>query len=144
MPVPSRKFTMRKTGTRGRPGKNPPRATKKAAHRSASTPAIKEMQTPAPRKPRQPAGFGRAGSGRRQLNSVLAAQLETISNELQSIAGLRREIEELRARIDVLNEAVDALIKANHGRAIFAEKEPQPAPQDAETEPRQTEDMGVL
>ena len=144
MPVPPRKSTTRKTGTRGRPGKNPPRAAKKAAHRSASTSAIKETQTPAPRKPRQPAGFGRAASARRQLDTVLAAQLETISNELQSIAGLRREIKEFRARIDVLSEAVDALIKANHDRAIFVEKEPQPAPQDAETEPGQTEDMGVL
>ena len=139
MAVTARKSTTRKTGTRGRSAKNPPRAAKKPAHRSVSTSAIKETQKPAPRKPGRP-----AGSARRQSDPILAAQLETISNEPQSIACLRREIEELRASIDVLSEAVDALIKANRERAMSAETEPQPGPQDPAPEPRQTEDIGPL
>ncbi len=51
----------------------------------------------------------------RNMDSVIAAQLEAMSNDLQSIAALQDEIQDLRLAIETLTERVDELLGTMRG-----------------------------
>ena len=141
-----RKSTARKSpANRGRPRKSSPAPAKKSARNAPAASPVKE--TKAPRKRGRPAGSGRAVAAHGRTDSVVAAQLEAMSNELQTIPALRDDIQDLRLRIEELTERINELLKrpAAPDRPRPDENQAAPAPEpDPETAAWETEDANVL
>jgi hypothetical protein len=142
----ARKSKARKSpANRGRPRKSSPVPAKKTARGAPATLAAKETQ--APRKRGRPAGSGRPASAHGRRDSVVAAQLETMSGELHAIPALRDDIQDLRVRIEELTERLNELLKrpAEPDRSRPDENHAAPAPQpELETAAWETEDANVL
>jgi hypothetical protein len=83
------------------------------------------------------------------MDSVVAAQLETMSGELQAIPVLRDDIQDLRLRVEELTERIDELLKRpvepNRHRPEDNQLPTTPEPKPgSETAAWETEEMEVL
>lgn len=60
-------------------------------------------------------------------DAVLAARLESISNDLRAIADLRNDVRELRASIEALTARVDGLLKSSDEQIANHREDTEPA-----------------
>jgi hypothetical protein len=138
--------TARKSPTsRGRPGKSSPVPAKKTARGAPAVSPVKEAK--ASRKRSRPAGSDRAAAAHGRTDSIFAAQLEAMSDELQTIPALRDEIQVLRLRIEELTGRIDELLKRptapDEPRTDETQAPPIPEP-EPETTAWEVEDANVL
>jgi hypothetical protein len=144
----ARKSKARKSpANRGRPRKSSPVPAKKTARSAPAVSAAKETQ--APRKRGRSADSGRTASAHSRTDSIVAAQLETMSRGLHAIPALRDDIQHLRVRVEELAERIDELLKrpAEPNRRHPEDNQVPPTPEpesEPETPAWETEDTEVL